>query len=320
MRLYYAAWQIAAGKAAQRMSQQRRFDLAWHLTWANMWYGSPAVGLDIPLIFGPVGGAVLPPLRLVPELGVTGALRESARACGILVLRCNPLYHRTLRKARLILVQNHETFDAVPERHHRKTVVFPNALVDASLGGGDGSSRSTGEFRTALFAGRLLPWKGVSLAIKAIASCPRWRFVIVGSGPDEVRLRRLVARLRVSDRVEFYGHRPRVEVFALMTKVDALLLPSMRDDSPFVVAEAVAFGLPVLCLDRGGAALLGGKSVPSTSPNATVNALADQLIALETSYPQRISSRTIDSVAPGLLTLTSFVLTASPRGNDVDTH
>ena len=58
---------------------------------------------------------------------------------------------------------------------------------------------------TAMFAGRLVFFKGTELAIRAVAATEDWHLEIYGSGSDERRLRKLTARLGVEDRVHFQG-------------------------------------------------------------------------------------------------------------------
>ena len=126
----------------------------------------------------------------------------------------------------------------------------PNAIVDAHL-----PVRVTPSARTptALFAGELLPLKGVALAIRAIARAPGWRLLVCGEGRDENRLRQTARRLGVEGRVRFLGQRPRNEVLRLMAEeADIFLFPSLHDEGLMVVAEALTVGLPVVCLDRGG--------------------------------------------------------------------
>jgi glycosyltransferase involved in cell wall biosynthesis len=78
---------------------------------------------------------------------------------------------------------------------------------------------------------------------------------VVGSGPDAVRLKRLAARLGVTDRIEYLGHVPQARLFESMHgEADVLLFPSMREDAGWVVAEAGLCGLPVVALDRGPSA------------------------------------------------------------------
>jgi glycosyltransferase involved in cell wall biosynthesis len=123
------------------------------------------------------------------------------------------------------------------------------------------------QFPTALYAGRLIPWKGVSLAIRAVALKQEWRLLICGDGPDTRRLQRLARELRVEDRVSFLGLIPRVEMLKLMSEqTDVFIFPSLHDEAPWVVAEAVTLGIPVVCLDLGGPPVLtesGGTAVPA---------------------------------------------------------
>jgi glycosyltransferase involved in cell wall biosynthesis len=60
----------------------------------------------------------------------------------------------------------------------------------------------------------------------------------------------------------------------MLDEADVFLFPSLHDEGSWVVAEAVACGLPVVCLDRGGPPVLGGMPVRATTPRATVRALA----------------------------------------------
>jgi glycosyltransferase involved in cell wall biosynthesis len=143
-----------------------------------------------------------------------------------------------------------------------------------------------------LFAGMLLPLKGVYLAIKALALLPDWRLIICGSGPDEQRLRRLVRTENLSDRVEFRGWIGQNELARLMREqADVLVFPSLREQAGFVVAEATASGLPTVCLDRGGPRLLGGIAVRSGSPRATAGALAAAIVEARHVRPAPLPDR-----------------------------
>jgi len=279
-RLEYVLWQFAALRASRRLHRLHSFDLIWHLTWANVWIGSLACRLGPTFVFGPVGGGVNPPWRLVPALGARGAAHEAVRAFARIVARhFNPLGHLTWSRARLILVQNPETREWLPKRHRAKTFVFPNAVLEEAT-----ERRSPGNVgpSAALFAGRLLPLKGASFAIEAMALLPGWRLIVCGAGPDERRLRELTHRLLLNERIGFRGWQPREEVLRLMRdEAHVLLFPSLHDEGSWVVAEAVACGLPVVCLDRGGPAVLAGGGVAATTPGATVQRLAAAVLSAE---------------------------------------
>ncbi len=268
VRLYYLLWQVLALRRARLLQRERRFDLAWHLTLANAWLGSLAPLTGLPFVYGPVGGGVRTPWRLAPALGVRGTayelLRAVARAAG---RYANPAARLAWHRADLILVQTAETTRWLPRAHRQRTAIFPNVVLDDPYGV-ESRPGADGRGPTALFAGRLLPWKGVSLAIRAVALLPDWRLLVAGSGVDERRLRRLARSLGVGSRVVFLGWCSRDRLHRVMREdADVFLYPSFHDDAGWVVAEALSCGLPVMCLDRGGPpdlAALAGLAIPSS--------------------------------------------------------
>jgi glycosyltransferase involved in cell wall biosynthesis len=269
VRAYYMLWQLAALVHARRMHRAKPFQLAWHLTMANAWLGSAAPLVGPPFVYGPVGGGVGMPWRLVHTLGARGIVYELVRSWARFAGRyLNPFARLAWRRACLILVQNPETAAWLPRRHRHKSVVFPHAVVMTWTT--TPPQRPAG--RTALFAGRLLGWKGGALALRAVALSSDWRLIVCGAGPDERRLRRLALRLGLDGRVDFRGWKAREEVLKTMSEeADVLLFPSLHDDAPLAVTDALAASLPVICLDRGGppviaqgAALVTGlKEVPA---------------------------------------------------------
>jgi glycosyltransferase involved in cell wall biosynthesis len=310
LRLRYLIWQVYALRAARRLHREHSFDLAWHLTFANAWLGSLAGNVGPPFIYGPVGGAGRVPWRLVPTLGVTGAAYELARlatqVCGRYL---NPLARIAWRRADVILAQNYSTLEWLPRRHRAKAEVFPHAVLEEPPG--PRRPGPNGELK-ALYAGRLIGWKGVALAIRAVAQAPEWRLTICGSGWDESRLQRLARRLAVDDRVEFRGWVPKDELREAMREADVFLFPSLHDDAPFAVVEALAAGLGVICLDRGGPPTLIGPAGRAVPPKGSSRHVVDSLAAelrqrarsVQTETPlDRASEFTVESRAGRLLEL-----------------
>jgi glycosyltransferase involved in cell wall biosynthesis len=109
--------------------------------------------------------------------------------------------------------------------------------------------------------GRLAPWKGQDLFLRAFAAAfpgARARAVVVGSalfGEDtyERELRGLASRLGIDERVEFRGFRE--DVWRELASFDVLVHASVIPE-PFgqVVLEGMAAGLAVIAPDEGGPA------------------------------------------------------------------
>lgn len=108
--------------------------------------------------------------------------------------------------------------------------------------------------RLAACVGNLVPEKGQSLAIDAMARLGDAQLVVVGDGPMRAELQQHACRLGVHDRVRFLNNMPQTELRHLYAAVDALLLPSTREGWPNVVLEALACGTPVVASDVGAVA------------------------------------------------------------------
>jgi glycosyltransferase involved in cell wall biosynthesis len=156
-----------------------------------------------------------------------------------------------------------------------------------------GRSRSAG--LKVMSVGRLLYWKGIHLGLEAFAQAagPDWEYLVVGAGPEEGRLLRLAARLGVGNRVRFLGWLPRADVLDLLTRCDVFCLPSLHDSFSWAVLEAIAVGLPVVCLDREGPGLVVdervGVRVVARRPRQVVADLADALRALAADPERRLA-------------------------------
>ena len=290
--LYYVLWQIAAVRKARRLHRQRRFDIVWHLTMTNAWMGALTPLIRAPFIYGPIGGGVRTPRRLLPSLGVRGFLRECTYAVLQIASRyVNPFVRMCSRRASLILVQNAETREWVLPRDRAKTVVFPNAVIPRAP-----VTHHRHGSKVALFAGQLVPGKGVALAVRAMVDLPEWTLVICGKGREEPRLKQIAAQLGVGERIHFAGWIPREDLATKMANdADVFLFPSLHDQSPWVLHEARTVGLPVVCIAGCGCDALATVTAPSGWPRATARALAAAVREAETEPPPAPANFDIDT-------------------------
>jgi glycosyltransferase involved in cell wall biosynthesis len=111
-----------------------------------------------------------------------------------------------------------------------------------------------------LFVGRVTPFKGVEVAIEALAvlrSEYGIEAVLVVAGPEEPRhgseLRQLAERLGVADAVRWRGQLGAEEIAAALARAHVLIMPSWWDEPfPLVTLEAALAGVPVVAADVGG--------------------------------------------------------------------
>jgi glycosyltransferase involved in cell wall biosynthesis len=101
------------------------------------------------------------------------------------------------------------------------------------------------------YVGRLAPEKGIEVAMDAMAPLlaeypDRLRFVLVGDGPAEDRL-----RARAPEGVVFAGRQEGQALAEYYASMDLFLFPSTTETFGNVLLEAMASGVPVISHDRG---------------------------------------------------------------------
>jgi glycosyltransferase involved in cell wall biosynthesis len=97
-----------------------------------------------------------------------------------------------------------------------------------------------------LCVSRLLPYKNVDAVVDAFAELRGERLVVVGSGPEEQRL-----RLRACEAVTFVGDAPDAQLRWLYANCRALIAAS-HEDFGLTPLEAAGFGKPTAALRWGG--------------------------------------------------------------------
>ena len=108
-----------------------------------------------------------------------------------------------------------------------------------------------------LFAGRLDPFKGPDILLRAAAMMEEdAQLVIVGgklTGDKELhQLQALAKELKISARVKFLGARPQEEMPIIYSATDVMVMPSYHESFGLAAVEALACGTPVVATRAGG--------------------------------------------------------------------
>ena len=105
-----------------------------------------------------------------------------------------------------------------------------------------------------LYFGRLSREKGILTLIRAFSrSKVSQKLYIVGSGPEEDRIRQLVAKLGQEERILLLGFKSGDELKEIVANSLCVCLPSeWYENGPYSIMEAQAMGRPVIVSQNGG--------------------------------------------------------------------
>ncbi len=253
-RTYNLLWQKAALRAARALHRDVGFDVVHHLTWGGVRAPTFLASLGVPLIIGPIGGGETSPMSLRDRFPLNRRLLEGLRDLSNATIEINPIVRQGLSDAAVIFAKTVDTRNLLSPTLREKTHVLMELGVSKRQIGSPRAQRQS-PLRL-LYAGRLLYWKGVHVAIEAMTALvnriPNVRLTIVGDGPEEGRLKADVALRKLAGNVDFIPRMPQEKFLRLYDSHDLLLFPSLHDSSGGVVLEALSQGMPVACLDLGG--------------------------------------------------------------------
>jgi glycosyltransferase involved in cell wall biosynthesis len=290
---YYKKFLRDSLPIAQNLHREVGFDLVHHVTFATWRVGVPYWRLGVPLVWGPIGGGEQFDLRYLRYLSPSAACFEVLRYFSNLKARVDPEVRKTVRKARVILISTPETEKVLGRSHSDKikfrelsVTSFPNTIINnVRL-----RERADYEGPLRLFgAGTLEGRKGVALVIEAMKELKQlgrsisYRFCM--GGPESEFLRAKVRSFKLDDCVQLTESPPRAEYEDLVKKSHIYLLPSLRDNSPVSLLEAMLSGCAPVVADCGGPAMIVTKDcgikIPMVSPREFIKKIVETVIKLD---------------------------------------
>jgi len=157
-----------------------------------------------------------------------------------------------------------------------KHVIVPNT-VDTSLFYYNDSKNVNSTIKHIIFVGNPTSRKGIDYLLQAVHILRQKRedFVldIVGDGEECPKYKNMAKKLNISDIVVFHGTKSKKEVAEMMRQSSFLVLPSLWENLPCVLIEAIATGLPVIATDVGGVREIIDESIGVIVPPGDTDSL-----------------------------------------------
>jgi glycosyltransferase involved in cell wall biosynthesis len=291
----YKHWQMKAYRVAQRLHAEIGFDVVHQLTMMGFREPGYLWQLDVPFVWGPVGGLGLLPWRFLPSLGPAGALFHAGRNV------VNVLHRRLLARPKQAARRTHGRLIAGTSETARAVERFygQHSRVICEIGPPECERKPiTGRWAIEplrlVWSGLHVSRKALPLLLRALSRVParvRWELDILGEGPLTASWKRLAQRRALDHRCRWHGWLPRQQALDVMRGGHVFVITSLFDLTSTVLIEALALGLPVICLDHCGFADVVtpdcGIKVPVRSPRQVITDLAAAIALLWRDDPRR---------------------------------
>jgi len=232
-----------------------------------------------------------PAIMVARWRGVPSVVNYRGGEAATFLATSHALVRFILRRSSALVVPSrylHEVFST----HRIESDIVPN-IIDLERFRPRTEPRSRNALHI-LVPRNLEPIYDVAAALHALQilrrTLPQVRMTVAGSGPEREQLERLASELGVADAVEFCGRVERDVMASLYRDADVVVNPSLVDNMPNSVLEALASGVPVVstnvggipCIVRDGAtALLVPPGAPAELAAAVRRVLEDATLAAE---------------------------------------
>jgi len=298
--LRYLAWTRESISRAQALMRTELFDLVHHVTYSTYRVASPLWRLGLPFIFGPVGGGEKLPWIAARSMSCGQRLQEAGRVLADFSTRFSPGLRRTIKNASVLIASNSATADTFASLGARRSqlqvlpVVFFNnkqiELLRAKERAGICRDNHLELFSSGMLEGR----KGLGIALHAVhmarSAGLSLRLTIPSRGPEFNYLRQLSSRLGINDIVRFPDPLPRDEYWAELLASDVYMAPSLRDNCPATLLEAMLCRcVPVVADCNGPGEIVSGRIgelIRPASLETMASEIANRLLTLARNHQE----------------------------------
>ena len=267
--------------------KQGDYDLVHRITPLSPTTPSPLASkchkAGVPFILGPLNGGLPWPAGFNSDRRKEREWLSYVRR----LYRILPNRIATLKAANVIIAGSRHTAAEIPTRFAAKTTYMPENGIDPTRFA-QVAHLADGKVMRLCFIGRLVPYKGPDMALRAalpLLRDKRAHFDVIGNGPMEDELRALVAAEGIEDAVTFHGWVAHDRLQEIATASQVFVFPSVREFGGGAVLEAMAMGLVPVVVDYGGPGELvaagGGIAVPLASRVEIVASVQAALLELE---------------------------------------
>ena len=252
--LYYYMWQ--KGIVSFIKKQNIKFDIVHNVNFHNDWTPTFLYKLKKPLIWGPIGHHPQIPRQYLKLYAKKYFYIDKATWLVKKMFWNYSVYlQNSVKNANHVLCMNSSVSNLLHLEKNSFSILPSVATEDFFEG-----ELTKKEHFNIISLGRFVPLKGFDLTINAfikfIYSIPNnernnCKLTLVGTGPEKELFQQLIKTNNVGKYIEIIEWIDRKELMKLYKNASVFLFPS-HEGAGMVVAEALSFGLPVVCLNNEG--------------------------------------------------------------------
>lgn len=255
--LYYWMWQIGIIPLISQLIKQFKPDYTMHLTFGSVWMPTFLPFFRTPFIWGPVGGGDGVPKQMLKILPLKQRIVQGLRYGLIATSWLNPIVAIPSKKSSLILCRTENNCEAIPKKYRNKCqVILETAMGDEVFANCKDLNCQRNHVIEIMTTGRLVPFKNTMMAVEGVHTLStkysNIHMTIIGKGPEKHRILEYIQNNKLETIVEIIPEIPREQLLMRLCDADIYAFPSLREGGSWALMEAMAVGLPVVCLNWTG--------------------------------------------------------------------
>lgn len=252
--LYYKLWQMYSFNVIKKINNKESFDIVHHVTYNEFRNCGYLWRLDIPFIFGPIGGSQ----EIEDELldyceGNINKISEKIRHYINIWCKNSKGFKEAIKISKKIIIANTDTAKFLDLPNEKYEVILETGINSSNL---NTVKKSYNEKIRILWVGKLIYRKGLRLLIEAfikVKDKEKYEIIIVGDGDLEKKYINIVKENNLQDYFVFKGAISYEDTLKEYRNADIFIFTSLRDTSGNVVLEAMSNSLPIISLNHHGA-------------------------------------------------------------------
>ena len=251
----YNIWHRQAFTKAKELINQEHFDLIHYL--GPIGYREPGYlwKINLPYIWGPIGGTTNVSCKLIKVLPLKGQLKLGFRALiNTLQLHFNPRLKKAIQRADVLLSATTENQSIIKKVFSTDSIYIPEngIIVDCKK---RNSIKITNNLVKLIWIGSIDERKALIILLKSLVKVNYLHLIqlhIVGDGPLKLELQNFAILNNIDPFIVWHNHIPRSMVIRLIADSHLNLVTSVSEGNPTTIWEAMSVGVPTISLDHCG--------------------------------------------------------------------